>query len=232
MADTGHPPAIAPSGRGAGTTLEPTRWQAAVVRRSAEARATIPDLDLAVTVDAERALARERELGCGLTALWVRACALALREHPQANGAYRDGRFERYERVNVGVVVAAAETYTIPTLFDADRKPAEELAAELAELTRRARGGELVARELSGATFTLSDVGALGIERATPLVVPLQAAAVATGAVGSTPAVRDGAIVPSQAMTVTLACDHRVLYGAAAAAFLVTIKTCIEEAVP
>lgn len=232
MAETGPPPAVIPSGRGAGTTIEPVRWQAAVARRSAEARATIPDLDLSVTADAERAIARGRELGCGSTPLWVKACALALREHPQANGAYRDGRFERYERVNVGVVLATPETYTIPTVFDADRKSTDEIAAELEGLAARARDGELVARELSGATFTLSDVGALGIERATPLVVPLQAAAVATGAVRPLPVVRDEAIVPSQAMTVTLACDHRVLYGAGAAAFLVAIKTCIEEAVP
>jgi pyruvate dehydrogenase E2 component (dihydrolipoamide acetyltransferase) len=231
MSDAGHPPTLAPAGRGTPTTIEPARWQAAVARRSAEARATVPDLDLAASVDVAAALERERELGCGLTVLWVRACALALREHPEANGAYRDGRFERYERVNVGVVVAAPEVYAIPTLFDADRRSARELGAELDDLTARARAGELVARDLSGATFTLSDVGALGVDRATPLVVPPQASAVATGAVRDLAAVRDGAIVPAQAMTVTLACDHRVLYGAAAAAFLMSIKTCIEEAV-
>jgi pyruvate dehydrogenase E2 component (dihydrolipoamide acetyltransferase) len=219
-----------PRGRGTSTPTEPARWQGAVARRSAESRATVPDIDFSVTVDVEAVLAMERELGSGLSALWVRACAVSLREHPAANGAYRDGRFESYERVNVGVVIAAVEAYAIPTVFDADTKTAAEIGAELADLDARTRAGELLAPELSGATFTMSDVGGLGIERSTPLVVPPQAAAVSTGSVRAQPIVRNGAIVPGHVMTVTLACDHRILYGAAAAAFLVTIKTRLEEA--
>ncbi len=229
---TPSPSATAAAGRGAATAIEPTRWQAAVARRSAEARATVPDLDLRLDVDASALLRRAEELGGGptaLTALYARACALALRGHPEANAAYRDGRCERFDRVNVGVLVAAPDAYTIPTLFDADDKPAVELAAELADLAARARRGALLAPELSGATFTLSDLGALGIDAGTPLIVPPQAAAVAGGAVRAVPVLRDGAIVPGHVTTLTLACDHRALYGAAAAAFLVTLKSRLEE---
>jgi pyruvate dehydrogenase E2 component (dihydrolipoamide acetyltransferase) len=232
MADPASPPAPAPApgGRGAASIVEPSRWQTAVARRSAEARATVPDLDLRVEVDAEALLGRRDELGCGLTALHARACALALREHPEANAAYRDGHFEHYERVNVGVLIAAPQAYAIPTLFDADTKTASELDAELSELETRAHAGSLLAPELSGATFTLSDLGSLGVAAGTPLIVPPQAAAVSAGAVRGVPVVRDGAIVPGHAMTLTLACDHRVLYGAAAAAFLMTLKSRLEEA--
>jgi pyruvate dehydrogenase E2 component (dihydrolipoamide acetyltransferase) len=230
MTETGPMAETTTGGRGATTAVEPSRWQLAVARRSAEARATVPDIDLRRDVDAGGAVALERELGCGLTALYARACALALREHPEVNGGWRDGRFERYERVNVGVLVAAPTAYAIPTLFDADRRPLGELAAELSELTERARAGSLLAPQLSGATFTLSDLGAVGIDAGTPLIVPPQAAALAVGAVRAVPVIRNGDIVPGHVTTLTLACDHRVVYGAAAAAFLLSVQSRLEEA--
>jgi pyruvate dehydrogenase E2 component (dihydrolipoamide acetyltransferase) len=230
MVDSPPGPGHAPAGRGAPSTIEPSRWQGAVARRSAEARAIVPDVDYTVSVEVDGALALAERERCGLQALLVRACALALREHPAANGAYRDGRFESYERVNVGVLIAIPEAYTIPTVFDADTKSLPELDGELTGLARRARDGELLAPELSGATFTLSDLGPLGVERSTPLIVPPQAAAVATGSVQHLPIVRNGAIVPAQSVTMTLACDHRILYGAAAAAFLISIKNHLQEA--
>jgi pyruvate dehydrogenase E2 component (dihydrolipoamide acetyltransferase) len=209
---------------------EPARWQSAVARRSAEARAVVPDLDFSVEVDAGPALAAVSRGSCSLTALLLRACALALREHPQANASYRDGRFERYDRVNVGVLLAGPDLYAIPTVFDADRRSAAELTDELEDLARRAATGTLLAPELSGATFTLSDLGPLGVGSATPVIVPPQAAAAGAGAVRRVPIVRNGDIVPGDVITITLSTDHRILYGAAAGAFLQTIKTRLEEA--
>jgi pyruvate dehydrogenase E2 component (dihydrolipoamide acetyltransferase) len=216
--------------KGEVSVLAPSRWQAAVARRSAETRAIVPDIDLNVEADVGAALELELELGCGVTALLVRACALALRAVPEANGAYRDGQFERYGRVNIGVLVATAEIYTIPTVLDADQKPLRELGEEIAVLCRRADAGTLSPPDLSGSTFTLSDLGALGVAAATPVIVPPQAAAVAAGAPREVPIVRNGAIVPGRVMTITLASDHRILYGAAAGAFLGTIKSRLEEA--
>ena len=122
-----------------------------------------------------------------LDAVLARACALALRQVPRANGAYRDGRFELYSRVNVGVTVDTPEGYVAVTLFDADRKSAIELEAELERLSARARSGELTPPELSGATFTLTNLGRYGVAGATAVIVPPHAAALAAGAVRAAP---------------------------------------------
>ena len=204
----------------------PERWQRTVARRSAEARATVPDLELSAEVELDEHAAPPT------LAVLVRACALALREVPRANAAYRDGQFELYSRVNVGVVVAAPSTYTIPTVPDADLKSVAELEAALESLCARALAGRLGAPDLAGATFTLWYPGADGVASAVPLIVPPQAAALAVGTVRRIGAVRGGIIVPGSAMTITLACDHRILYGAQASRFLGRIKTLLQEGTP
>ncbi len=189
---------MSPQGaRGETTSVEPSPAERTVARRAAESRATIPTLDLTVAVASPHTLS---------TARLVRACALALREHPRANGAYRDGRFELYSRINVGFVVAESERYLIPTVFDADSKPVAELEAEIDELASRALSGALPAPAYAGATFTLWNAAERGIAAASIPVIPTQAAALAAGAAA-----------------LTLTCDHRILYGAPAAAFLEAI---------
>jgi pyruvate dehydrogenase E2 component (dihydrolipoamide acetyltransferase) len=183
--------------RGETRIEEPTPAERTVARRAAESRATVPTLELSVALGAEAPAS---------TAQLVHASALALREHRRANAAYRAGRFELYSRVNVGIVVAVADTYLIPTVFDADRSPAGELEPEIARLEADALAGTLAAPAFGAATFTVWNAGALGIAGASIPVVPPQAAALAAGT---------GAL--------TLSCDHRILYGARAAAFLETI---------
>jgi len=209
---------------------EPTRSERTVARRSAESRATVPTVELEVEVQMDHALAVAARAGSVMTTVLVRACALALAEHPRANGAYRDGRFERYGRVNIGLVLAGESGYTIATVFDAERKPLPELGVELTDLTSRSARGELSAPELGGATFTFWDAGQLGLSRASALVVPPQAAALTAGAVRPTTAMPDGVIVPANMTTLSLACDHRIMYGALAASFLTDIKTRLETA--
>jgi pyruvate dehydrogenase E2 component (dihydrolipoamide acetyltransferase) len=171
---------------------------------------------------------RERERGSTI-GMVVRACALALREVPRANGAYRDGHFELYSRVNVGVVVAGAEGEVIPTVFDADRKTLASLTAELAELAEGARGGVLPAPAFSGATFTLFDLGPEEVLSASAITNPPQAAALAAGAIREAPLIRDGVVAAGSVMAVTLACDHRILYGTEAARFLAAVKEKLER---
>jgi len=199
---------------------EPSAAERAVARRTAEARATVPDLELSVDVEVSGSLERALSEGCSLDALLVAACAAGLRTVPQANGAYRDGQFERYSRVNVGFVVSASDAYLIPTVFDADQKSLRDLADDLARLSAAAAAGELTSPAFSGATFTLWNAGPLGVDRAGIVLSPPQAAAITAGAVRDAPIVRDGQVVPGRLLTLTLACDHRVLYGAAAAGFL------------
>ncbi len=193
--------------RGETTVVEPSRAERTIARRAAESRATVPHLELGIEVDVDDPS----------PAAVVAACGRALRAHPRANAAYRDGRFELYSRVNVAVPVATGDAYVLATVFDADAKSEEELATELAGFAERT----LAPPELSGATFSLWPAD--GVSSASPAIVPPHAAALGAGQPQVRPVVRDGAIVPGRLMMLTLACDHRILYGAEATAFLAAI---------
>jgi len=203
-----------------------------------ESKATAPHFYLRATVDMSEAVAGRKQVKAralpgdvvpSFNDMVVKACALALREHPRANGAYRDGRFELYSRVNVGVAVAAEDALVVPTLFDADRKGLRQIATESRELARKVRDGEITPPELSGATFTVSNLGMYGIEGFSAVINPPQAAILAVGAIEERPVVRDGGIATAHLMQVDLACDHRILYGAPAAEFLARIRSLLEE---
>jgi pyruvate dehydrogenase E2 component (dihydrolipoamide acetyltransferase) len=204
--------------------VEPTQAERTVARRSAETRATVPDLELSVEVDMGACMGLEAPS----TAILVRASALALREHPRANAAYRDGRFELYSRVNVGLVMPQLDAQLAATVFDADSKDLTQLASEIDDLQSRA--AELTSPERSGATFTLTDLGRYGVSRASPIISAPQAAALAAGEIRHAPVVRDAAVVSGEVMTLALACDHRILYGAEAAGFLAHIRELLERA--
>lgn len=176
---------------------------------------------------------RERLGGDGpvpsLVDMVVKACGLALREHPRANARYRDGRFELHERVNVGLSMPALGTVVVPTVFDADTKPLAQIAGETHALAERVRTEVITQPELSGATFTVASLGSEAVAAFTAIVHPPQAAALAVGAVVARPVVRDGEIVARRVMTATLTCDHRILYGAEAAAFLSRVRELLEQ---
>jgi pyruvate dehydrogenase E2 component (dihydrolipoamide acetyltransferase) len=206
-----------------------SRAEEAIIRRSAETRATVPDLELGRQLDARALLELARDRDCSTTSVLVRACALALSEHPYANAAYRDGHYELYPRVNVAVTVQTARTYVAPVVIDADKKPLDRLSAEIEGAVTRARTGELTPPELAGATFTLTDLGTLGVTQAGVLLTPPQAAAIAAGAITPAPVVRDGAVVASHTLSLTLAGDARIMFGARAASFLARIGELLER---
>lgn len=216
--------------KGETTVHELTRAQRAIARRTAETRATVPDLELGADVEIDAALALARDCDCSLTAVLVHACAVALREHPYANGAYRDGRYELYSRVNVGVTAQTDDSYFTPAVLDADTKPLQQLSAELDRAQARARAGELTPPELAGTTFTLTDLGEYRVGWMTPLITSPQAASLTAGTVRSVPILRDGAVVPGHALSLTLACDSRILFGTRAADFLTRVVALLESA--
>jgi pyruvate dehydrogenase E2 component (dihydrolipoamide acetyltransferase) len=229
------PPATA---RGEVTIQELTHAQQVVARRMAESKATIPHVSLETEIDMEgcvalrarlEALAGDSSVLPAFGDMVVRACALALREHPRANSAYRDGRFELYSRVNVGLTIWTDDALVMPTVFDADRKPLEEIARETRALAERVRTGTITPPELSGGTFTVSDLGSYPVAGVTAVINPPQAAALAVGAVTQRAVVRDGEITVRHVMDVTLSCDHRILYGAPAAGFLGRVKALLEQ---
>jgi pyruvate dehydrogenase E2 component (dihydrolipoamide acetyltransferase) len=237
-------PAIAPdtgsieTAKGQTTYQDLSKLQSTVARRMAESKATAPHFYLEAEVDMGRAVeargrvkgaAKEGEVVPSFNDMVVKACALALREFPRANGAYRDGRFELYSRVNVGVAVAGQDALVVPTVFDADRKGLRQIAAESRALAQRVRDGQITPPELSGGTFTVSNLGMYGIDAFAAVINAPQAGILAVGAIKERPAVRDGEIVPAQLMNVTLACDHRILYGADGAEFLARVRALLEE---
>lgn len=206
--------------KGRTTVEEPDRAARAIARRSAEVRATVPDLELSTDADATALLHRAAREGVATTTVLMSSCAAALREHPRVNGAYRDGRYELYARVNVGILIQTADSQVTATILDADAKSLSELDAELARLNERALTGELTPPEQAGATFTLSDLGRYGVHRVAGLVTPSQAAVLTAGAIREVPVVRDGTVSAGHQLTLTLTTDHRIVYGARAAGFL------------
>ncbi len=217
---------------------ELSKTQQLISRRMSESKATAPHFYLRATVDMSEAVggremvkarALPGDIVPSFNDMVVKACALALREHPRANGAYRDGRFELYSRVNVGVAVAAQDALIVPTLFDADRKGLRQIASESRALAGKVREGQITPPELSGATFTVSNLGMYGIDGFSAVINPPQAAILAVGAIVERPVVRDGEIATARLMQVDLACDHRILYGAPAAEFLARVRALLEE---
>ena len=215
--------------------------QGLIARRMAESRATIPSFELRTEIDMDACVALRAELKVlggdapagaipSYNDMVVKACALALREFPRANGRYRDARFELYSRVNVGVAVAAVDALVVPTVFDADSKSLREIARDTRALAERVRAGAITPPELSGATFTVSNLGMYGVTDFTAVINPPQAAILAVGAVAPRAVVgHDGALVARHTMNVTLACDHRILYGAQAAEFLARVRELLER---
>ncbi|MHB8693331.1 MAG: dihydrolipoamide acetyltransferase family protein [Solirubrobacteraceae bacterium] len=235
------PPTPAPASNGAGRTEELTRLQQVVARRMAEAKSTIPHFQVQTEVVFDAAIALRAQLKVAaasldepapsLNDLIVKASAIALRKHPHANGSYKDGRFELHDRVNVGVAVAAEGALVVPTVFDADTKALTKIAADTRALAERVRTGQITPPELSGATFTVSNLGMFGMTAITPVINPPQAATLGVGAARAV-LQRDaesGEIVDRQLLTLTLSCDHRILYGADAARFLAEIKALLEK---
>jgi pyruvate dehydrogenase E2 component (dihydrolipoamide acetyltransferase) len=159
----------------------------------------------------------------------VKASARALRDFPRANGAYRDGAFELYSRVNVGVAVAGQDALVVPTIFDADRKGLRQIATDARTVAAKVRDGSVTPPELSGGTFTVSNLGMYGIDSFEAVINMGQAAILSVGAIREVPAVRDGQILPAQVMKATLSCDHRILYGAEGAEFLARVRALLEE---
>jgi pyruvate dehydrogenase E2 component (dihydrolipoamide acetyltransferase) len=236
------PPVAAPekdgkSGRGDVTHQDLTRLQQTVARRMAESKATAPDFVLNVEVDMEEAVELRKQLKAAagdqpapsFNDFVIKASALALRDFPRANGAYRDGKFELYSRVNVGVAVAGLDALVVPTVFDADTKSLGQIARESRTVAQRVRAGAITPPELSSGTFTVSNLGMFGIKRFVAVINPPQAAILAVGALEPRPVVRDGEVIVRSIMELTLACDHRILYGADAAEFLAKIREYLEQ---
>jgi pyruvate dehydrogenase E2 component (dihydrolipoamide acetyltransferase) len=221
--------------------VEPSRMQATIARRMAEAKSTIPEFQVTVEARVDLAVSLRQQLKDSvpgaekvtMTDFLVRACALALRKFPEVNSSWVDGRFQRKRSINIGLAVAPSQGMglLVPVVHDADVKDLIQISIESRQVIERARSGRPNEGDLSGATFSISNLGMYGVDEFTAIINPPEAAILAVGAIKDVAVVDNGRVVPGKVMRMTLSVDHRVFYGATAAQFMAEVKRLIESPV-
>ena len=233
-----------PAPRAAGPDVEvidPTRMQATIARRMTEAKSTVPEFTVTVEARVDEAVSLRQQLKDSvpgadkvtMTDMLVRACALALRKFPEVNTSWVDGRFNRKRAINIGLAVAPSQGMglLVPVVHDADTKDLIQISIESRQVIERARSGRPAEGDLSGASFSISNLGMFGVDEFVAIINPPEAAILAVGAIKDVPVVEDGRIVPGKVMRMTLSVDHRVFYGATAAQFMAEVRRLIENPV-
>ena len=232
------PRAAAPPEAEAETVIEPSPMLKAVARRMGESKAHVPHFYLQCEIDMGKALALREELnaeleddGVKLTVndLIVRACALALRDHPQFHRSWIDGKLHQHRAAHVGVAVALDEGLIVPVIRNADSLPLRELAVVARDLVTRARSGSLRQPEIEGGTFSVSNLGMLGITSFQAIINPPEPGILAVGSVVERAIGLGGQVVVRQIMTVNLSVDHRAASGADGARLLQTVTRYLEH---
>jgi pyruvate dehydrogenase E2 component (dihydrolipoamide acetyltransferase) len=213
-----------------------SRIRKVTARRLAESMRTAPHFYLTRVVDVEELLAFRATLNAALAPakvsvndLIVKACATALRANPVLNVSFTEEHLLVHKRVNVGVAVALDEGLVVPVIRDTDRKSVSQIGAETRELAGRAREQRLTPQEMSGGTFTVSNLGMFGVDAFTAVINPPEAAILAVGATRKDVVFRDGEVIPRDRLTLTLSIDHRACDGATGAAFLGQLTDLLEN---
>jgi pyruvate dehydrogenase E2 component (dihydrolipoyllysine-residue acetyltransferase) len=206
-----------------------TATQRTIASRMAKSRASVPDFDVEVEIDMTATLALRAEVDAppSINDFIVKACALALRDHPRVNGTFSDG-FASHDHVNVGIAVATDDALLVPVITDADTRSLRSIAETSRELASRVRERRIEPQDLQGATFTVSNLGMFGVTRFTAVIDEPQAAILAVGAVQDRVIAKDGRPAIAPILTATLAADHRIVYGADAARFLAHVKDLLQ----
>jgi len=221
--------------RGQPEREKPSRIQRAIAARMLEVKNTVPEFTVSDEIDMEPVTRirtdwdREDPDRPSVNDFIVKAAALTLTEHPTLNGSWTDEGIERYPRVNVGIAVAAPGLLLVPTIFDADQLDLTAVARESRRLAAAVRERSIQPAELSGATFTVSNLGMFGVKDFQAIINPPQAAILAVGAGEQRPVVKNGALAIATVMSATLSVDHRVVDGALGAEWLQAFKAILEE---
>jgi pyruvate dehydrogenase E2 component (dihydrolipoyllysine-residue acetyltransferase) len=205
--------------------------QRTIAARMAKSRASVPDFDVEVEIDMAACLKLRKSVEAppSINDFVVKACALALKDHPKLNGAYTDDGFVTHDQVNVGIAVATGDALLVPVIRDADVLSLAAIAHRSRELAAEVRERRIAPHDLRGATFTVSNLGMFGVTRFTAVIDEPQAAILAVGAVQERVVARDGQPAIAQMLTATLAADHRIVYGADAARFLASVKDLLQN---
>jgi pyruvate dehydrogenase E2 component (dihydrolipoamide acetyltransferase) len=239
MASSGAPLPVAENADGS-EWVDLSRTQLITGQRMVESVLSAPQFVLTTSVDMTRALELreavltriEAESGArpSMTSILVRIVADALKRYPRANASYLDGRVKLYKQVNIGVAIGTEEGLVVPVIHDADRKSLAEITRELKLLQERASRMRFGPDDLSGGTFTISNLGMFGVDQFHAIINPPESAIMAVGRIIKTPiGMPDDSIALRPIMNITLSIDHRSLDGMQGAKFLALVKDCLEQ---
>ena len=206
-----------------------------IARRLSESKFGAPHFYLTVEINMDNAMAARKQVNANpdikvsFNDIIMKASAVALRKHPAINSSWHGDKITYHEEINIGVAVAIPDGLMVPVVRDTDLKSLTQINAEVKELAGKAKSKKLSTEEMTGNTFTISNLGNFGIEEFTAIINPPDACILAVGSIMQKPIVKDGEIVVGNMMKVTLSCDHRVVDGVTGANFLATLKSMLES---
>lgn len=206
-----------------------------IARRLGESKFSAPHFYLTVEIDMANAMESRKRINeiapvkISFNDIIVKACAVALRQHPQVNSSWLGDTIRLNKNINIGVAVGIDEGLLVPVIRHADMKSLSQISAETKEMAGRARTRKLQPQEMSGNTFTISNLGMFNIEEFTAIINPPDACILAVGSIVQKPVVKDGEIVVGNIMKVTLSSDHRIVDGVVGAKFLQTLRGILED---
>jgi len=189
------------------------------------------EMDMGNAMEARKALNEDAPVRISYNDMIVKACGAALRRHPEINASWLGDKITYHQDINIGVAVAIDEGLMVPVIRQADLKSLSAIKTEIKELAGKAKERKLSPDEMSGNTFTISNLGMFDIDEFTAIINPPDACILAVGSIVGKPLVKDGEIVVGNIMKVTLSCDHRIVDGAKGATFLQTLKSFLENPV-
>ncbi|SDR78469.1 pyruvate dehydrogenase E2 component (dihydrolipoamide acetyltransferase) [Polaribacter sp. KT25b] len=214
-----------------------SQMRKAIAKSLGNSKFTAPDFSLNIEVDMDNAMASRKTINAipdtkvSFNDMVVKACAMALKKHPQVNTSWTDTNTVYHSHIHVGVAVAVDDGLLVPVIKHTDALSLTQIGAGVRDLAGKARNKKLAPTEMQGSTFTVSNLGMFGIENFTSIINQPNSAILSVGAIVQKPVVKDGQIVVGNTMNLTLTCDHRTVDGAVGAQFLQTLKTFIENPV-
>jgi len=213
-----------------------TQMRKTISRRLSESF-LIPHFYITLSIDMDQAVAARNKMNevapvkISFNDLVLKACAVALKQHPAINSSWMGDSIRTNEHVNIGVAVAVEDGLLVPVVRFADGKSLSAISAEVKDFAQRAKAKKLQPSDWEGSTFTISNLGMFGVDEFTAIINPPDSCILAVSGIQQVPVVKNGAVVPGNVMKVTLTCDHRVVDGATGSAFLQTLKSLLEEPV-
>jgi pyruvate dehydrogenase E2 component (dihydrolipoamide acetyltransferase) len=226
-----------PAGEKLTTTSANSQMRKTIARRLGESKFTAPHYYLTIELDMDNAIASRVTINSlpdtkvSFNDMIVKACAMALKKHPQVNSQWTEAKTILNHHVNIGVAVAVEDGLLVPVLPFTDQMSLTQISSSVKDLAGKAKSKKLSPAEMDGSTFTISNLGAYGIIEFTSIINQPNSAILSIGAIVERPVVKNGQIVVGNVMKVTLACDHRTVDGATGAMFLQTLKSYLENPV-